>query len=47
MEGILNYNCEILTVDYRFKQKLLSTETDFFENHCKNIRNIKSKKWGY
>ena len=26
LENILSYDCEILTVDYRLKKKLLSTE---------------------
>ena len=30
-QSILSYNCEILTVDYRFKKKLLNTEMDFSE----------------
>jgi hypothetical protein len=29
VESILSYGCEIRTVDYRLKKKLLSTEMDF------------------
>jgi hypothetical protein len=44
VENIFSYCCEIWTVDYRLKKKLLSTEMDFLEKICKNIKNIKSKK---
>jgi hypothetical protein len=44
VESILRYDCEILTVDYRLKNKLLRTQNVFLEKSCKNIQNIKSKK---
>jgi hypothetical protein len=31
-------------VNYRFKKELLSTEMDFLEKSCKNIKNIKIRK---
>jgi hypothetical protein len=30
VESILSYGCEIWTLDYRLKKKLLSTEIDFW-----------------
>jgi hypothetical protein len=37
------YSCEIWTVDYRLKEKLLSTDF-FLEKNCENSQNTKSKK---
>jgi hypothetical protein len=41
VESILNYGCEIWTVDCRLKKKLLSTETDFWRIAAKTSRILK------
>jgi hypothetical protein len=33
--------CEILTVDYRFKKKLLSTEMDFWRSPARTSKTLK------
>jgi hypothetical protein len=38
VENILSYGCEIWTVDYRLKKKLLSTETDFWRTAARTSR---------
>jgi hypothetical protein len=41
VESILSFGCEIWTVDYRLKEKLLSTETDFWRRAARTSRILK------
>jgi hypothetical protein len=49
IEGILRYGWEIWTLDYKFKEKLISTEMDFWRRTARTsrilkVRNEKKKK---
>jgi hypothetical protein len=46
VESILGYGCEIWTVDYRLKKKLLSTETDFWRRAAKTSTILKVRQNG-
>jgi hypothetical protein len=41
VESILSYGCEIWTVDYRLKEKLLNTESDFWRRAARTSRILK------
>jgi hypothetical protein len=41
VESILSYGCEIWTLDYRLKKKLLSIKTDFWRRAPRTSRILK------
>jgi hypothetical protein len=44
IESILSYGCDIWTVNYRLKKKLLSTEMDFWRISARRPRILKVSK---
>jgi hypothetical protein len=46
MESFLSYYCEIWTVDYRVKEKLLSTEVDFWRRAARTSKTLRVRSEG-
>jgi hypothetical protein len=44
VESILSYSYDILTVDYRFKKKLLTTEMYFLRSAARTSKTLKVRK---
>jgi hypothetical protein len=43
VESILSYGCELWTLDYRLKKKLLSTKIDFWRRAARTSRILKAR----